>query len=146
MSRKNPANRYVIYNEDGTIKDYIIGTKNSKVIKRAKKFNIKYDILKEFNEEQLSDIIKDENFIEFFIDLITVNNLGYNKNELNIMLKIKNLALDDIIESEELKSVYDISYDILMRATNNEYERFKDIEEHAKISKNLFIKMFNKII
>lgn len=146
MSLKNPVNRYVIYNEDGTVKDYMIGTKNSKVIKKAKKFNIKYDILKEFNEEQLSSIIKDEDFIQFFIDLIAVNNLGYNKNELNIMLNIKNLTIDDIINSEEFKPLSEYSYNIVMSITNNQWKNFKNIDESIEFFKNTFIKAFDSIL
>ena len=113
MSLKNPGQRYVIYNKDNTIKTALIGTKNSKVIKKAKRDKLKYEITQEFNKEELKLIFKDISSEQFIFEFIDEYSNFYTKKEINTLFDIINLKLEDIINSDYVANRYSEQYNVL---------------------------------
>ena len=113
MSLKNPGQRYVIYNKDNTIKTALIGTKNSKVIKEAKRDKLKYEITQEFNKEELKLIFKDISSEQFIFEFIDIYSNFYTKKEINTLFDIINLKLEDIINSDYVANRYSEQYNVL---------------------------------
>ncbi len=113
MSLKNPGKRYVIYNKDNSLKTALIGTKNSKTIKKAKRDKLKYEITQEFNKEELKLIFKDISSEQFIFEFIDIYSNFYTKKEINILFEITNLKLEDIINSEYFTNRYSEQYKVL---------------------------------
>ena len=113
MSLKNPGQRYVVYNKDGTLKTALIGTKNSKVIKSAKRDKLKCEITQEFNKEELKLIFKDISSEQFIFEFIDIYSNFYNKKEIDILFEITNLKLRDIINSDYFTNRYSEQYKVL---------------------------------
>lgn len=106
MSLKNPGQKYVIY-RDGELINALIGTKNSKAIKKAKKSNLNYkiQIVQSFNEEELKLLLKDILTLEreLMIAFIMMYSIQLNAIEMDIFTRLTGLTIEEIMQSKIVK-------------------------------------------